>query len=100
MTGSCSAVSLQALIVILGVILIIFFLAQLIPGGEAKAVLGAKATPAGIARFNRLNGLDQPLWVQFWQYIERIFAAPEPRLLVQVQPGRRARSSGSGCPRR
>jgi peptide/nickel transport system permease protein len=64
----------QALIVILGVILITFILAKLIPGGEAKAVLGPKATPSNIARFNRLNGLDAPLYLQFWRYIEGIFA--------------------------
>ncbi len=64
----------QALIVILGVILITFILAKLIPGGEAKAVLGPKATPPNIARFNRLNGLDAPLYLQFWRYIEGIFA--------------------------
>jgi peptide/nickel transport system permease protein len=63
----------QALVVILGVILITFILAKLIPGGEAKAVLGSKATPAGIARFNRLNGLDAPIYDQFWQYVEGIF---------------------------
>jgi peptide/nickel transport system permease protein len=63
----------QALIVIVGVILITFFLARLIPGGEAKAVLGPKATTAGIAHFNRLNGLDEPIYVQFWQYIQGIF---------------------------
>ncbi len=63
----------QALIVILGVILITFFLAKLIPGGEAKAVLGPKATPSGIAHFNQLNGLDAPLYLQFWRYVEGIF---------------------------
>ena len=62
----------QAVIVIIGVILITFFLARLIPGGEAKAVLGPKATTAGIAHFNRINGLDQPIYVQFWQYIQGI----------------------------
>jgi peptide/nickel transport system permease protein len=60
---------LQAIIVILGVVLIVFLLGQLIPGGEARAVLGSKATPAGIANFNRLNGLDAPLWDQFYHYI-------------------------------
>jgi peptide/nickel transport system permease protein len=64
----------QAVIVILGVILITFLLAKLIPGGEAKAVLGSRATPAGVARFNRLNGLDAPTYVQFWRYVEGIFA--------------------------
>jgi peptide/nickel transport system permease protein len=64
----------QALIVILGVILFTFVLAQLIPGGEAKAVLGPKATPTTIALFNRRNGLDLPMYDQFWHYIEGIFA--------------------------
>ena len=35
----------QAVIVILGVILLTFLLAHFIPGGEARAVLGVKATP-------------------------------------------------------
>ena len=60
---------LQAIIVVLGVVLIVFLLGQLIPGGEARAVLGSKATPIGIANFNRLNGLDAPLWDQFYHYI-------------------------------
>jgi peptide/nickel transport system permease protein len=64
----------QALIVIVGVILITFILARLIPGGEARAVLGTKATTSGIARFNKVNGLDLPIWDQFWQYLEGIFA--------------------------
>jgi peptide/nickel transport system permease protein len=63
----------QALIVILGVILFTFILAQLIPGGEAKAVLGPKATPTTVALFNRRNGLDLPVWDQFWHYIDGIF---------------------------
>jgi peptide/nickel transport system permease protein len=60
---------LQAIIVVLGVVLIVFLLGQLIPGGEARAVLGSKATPIGIANFNRLNGFDAPLWDQFYHYI-------------------------------
>ncbi len=63
----------QALIVIVGVILITFLLAKLIPGGEAKAVLGSRATPATVARFNRVNGLDASIYLQFWRYIEGIF---------------------------
>ena len=64
----------QAVIVVFGVILLTFFLARLIPGGEAHAALGVKATPRLIAQFNRRNGLDLPIWDQFWQYIEGIVA--------------------------
>lgn len=60
---------LQAIIVVVGVILIVFLLSRLIPGGEARAVLGPKATPANIALFNHSNGLTRPLWVQFWTYL-------------------------------
>ena len=49
-----------------------FVLAHLIPGGEAKAVLGQKATPRTIALFNQRNGLNLPILDQFWQYIEGI----------------------------
>ncbi len=62
----------QAVIVVLGVILFTFVLAQLIPGGEAKAVLGPKATPHTVAVFNRRNGLDQSIALQFWHYIDGI----------------------------
>jgi len=59
----------QAIIVILGVTLIVFLLGQLIPGGQARAALGPKATPTQITHFNVLNGFNQPLWVQYWHYI-------------------------------
>ena len=62
----------QAIIVVLGVLLIVFLLAQLIPGGEARAVLGTKATPRSIHHFDVLNGFTLPLWDQFYQYLYRL----------------------------
>jgi peptide/nickel transport system permease protein len=64
--------SVQAIIVILGVIMIVFLLSKLIPGGEARSILGPRSTPFSIAHFNRVNGLDLPLWDQFWRYLEGI----------------------------
>jgi peptide/nickel transport system permease protein len=60
----------QSVIVILGVVLLVFLLAQLIPGGECKAVLGPKATVAGCIRFNRLNGFNKPVLEQFGSYLK------------------------------
>ncbi len=60
---------IQAIIVVLGVTIIVFALSRLIPGGEARAVLGPKSTPELIRQFNHANGLTQPLWVQFWHYL-------------------------------
>jgi peptide/nickel transport system permease protein len=58
----------QALVVVFGVTLLIFLLEHLVPGGEARAALGQKATAATIARFNHQNGYDLPIWQQFWVY--------------------------------
>jgi len=60
---------LQAVVVIIGVIAVMFVLIHLIPGGEARAVLGAKATPIAIEQFNKQNNLDLPLWDQFVRYV-------------------------------
>jgi peptide/nickel transport system permease protein len=59
----------QAVLVVLGVIAFMFILIHLIPGGEARAVLGPKAQPIAVAQFNKENGLDLPLWDQFTHYV-------------------------------
>jgi len=62
--------TIQALIVIFFVTAVVFVLGRLVPGGEARAALGPQhATPFNIAHFNRINGLDLPLWDQFYHYI-------------------------------
>ena len=69
MTGFLVRRLLQAVVVIIGVIAFMFVLIHLIPGGEARAVLGPKAQPVAIAQFNKENGLDLPLWDQFLHYL-------------------------------
>lgn len=69
MTGFLVRRLIQAVIVIISVMAIMFVLIHLIPGGEARAVLGPKAQPVQIAAFNRENGLDLPLWDQFVRYL-------------------------------
>lgn len=59
----------QAIIVIIGVLLITFGLQKLFPGGPAAAALGPKATPEAVAAFNHDWGLDQPIFVQFYKYV-------------------------------
>ncbi|HVA04526.1 MAG TPA: ABC transporter permease [Acidimicrobiales bacterium] len=61
---------LQAIVVVLGVMLIVFLLAHIIPGGAARAALGPRATKIQIRQFNHLNNYDAPLIKQFWLYIK------------------------------
>lgn len=69
MTGYLVRRFFQGLIVVIGVIIIVFLLSRMIPGGEAHAVLGPRSTPQLVKEFNHANGLTQPLWVQFWHYL-------------------------------
>lgn len=64
---------IQAITVVLGVILIVFLLSKLIPGGEAVAALGPRHTAEQVANFNRTHGLNLPIYDQFWRYIWGIF---------------------------
>lgn len=59
----------QALIVILGVTFLVFILSHVIPGGEARAALGARATPQAIHEFNEVNGFYLPIYDQYWHYL-------------------------------
>src|SRR5580693_8490388 len=60
---------IQAIIVVLGVVFIVFLLSKLIPGGQAAAALGPRRSPQQVAHFNLVNGLDLPIYDQFWRYI-------------------------------
>ena len=67
MTGYILRRILQSAAVLVLVTILVFLLTHLIPGGEAREVLGPRASPASIAQFNRINGLNLPLWEQYWQ---------------------------------
>jgi peptide/nickel transport system permease protein len=62
----------QALIVILGVTIIVFILRHLLPGSIARAILGIRATPDAIAAFNRQNGLNNPLPLQYVAFLNQL----------------------------
>ena len=57
-----------AIPVLVGILVVTFVLARLIPGDPCKAILGEKATQDVCERFIREHGLDQPIHVQFAIY--------------------------------
>ena len=62
----------QALAVVAGVLILTFVLIHAEPGSTARAVLGLKATPARVALFNRVYGLDKPIYDQFVIYVNNV----------------------------
>jgi peptide/nickel transport system permease protein len=68
---------LQTIVVTLMVTVIVFLLLHLIPGGEVRAILGVRASPAMIRSFSREWGFDQPWYEQYgkwmWQLLHGNF---------------------------
>jgi peptide/nickel transport system permease protein len=48
---------------------VVFALEQITPGGAAEAAAGPTATPAQVASLKHQMGLDQPLPVQYWNWL-------------------------------
>ena len=59
---------LTSIPVLLGIVLLVFILARVIPGDPCTATYGEKATPALCADFEARYGLDKPIWQQFGIY--------------------------------
>ncbi len=58
----------QAIIVVLGVMLIVVILFNLqSPDVIAKSIIGPRASPAQIRAVIVSNGFNRPVWVQFWR---------------------------------
>ncbi len=62
----------EAIIVTLGVTLITFIMLHLLPGSLARDILGPRASPQAIAQFNHDNGLDKPVWYQYWLFLDKL----------------------------
>src|ERR671925_1328774 len=60
-----------AIPVLLGISFVVSLLMHLAPGDPVVLLLGDDATPADVARVRHEWGLDQPLLIQYWQFIPR-----------------------------
>jgi ABC-type dipeptide/oligopeptide/nickel transport system permease component len=56
--------------VLLGVATLVFSLIHLVPGDPVQAMLGESASPQEVAEVSHRLGLDRPLYVQYWSFLE------------------------------
>jgi peptide/nickel transport system permease protein len=56
--------------ILLGVSILVFVWIRLLPGGPAQGLLGERATPQSIAQINRQFGLNRPIYIQYWRYLD------------------------------
>lgn len=62
---------LMAVPLVFAVSALTFVLVSLVPGDAARAILGVGGTPASYRALRRQLGLDQPLWLQYWHWLDR-----------------------------
>lgn len=60
---------IQAVIVLIGVVLLTFVMLRIIPGNPVETMMGEHADSATIQRMTEEMGLNQPLYIQFLRYI-------------------------------
>jgi peptide/nickel transport system permease protein len=63
---------LTSIPVLIGIVVVVFALARLIPGDPCKAMLGEKATKEVCDRWNHEKGFDRPITTQFGVYLNDI----------------------------
>ncbi|MDA8310006.1 MAG: ABC transporter permease [Actinomycetota bacterium] len=61
----------QSVIVLIGVVLVVFILTHLLPGGP-RALLNPQASPQVVRQFYRENGYTKPLIIQFFTYLSNV----------------------------
>lgn len=63
----------QSVIVLILVTVLVFFVMHLMPGDPVQIYLGETATPEQIEYYTKEFGLDKPVYVQYFKWIEGLF---------------------------
>jgi peptide/nickel transport system permease protein len=58
--------------ILLGLSILVFLWIRALPGGPAQALLGERATEAQIQQIEHEYGLDKPIHVQYWRYVQTV----------------------------
>ncbi|MEV1119050.1 ABC transporter permease [Actinosynnema sp. NPDC049800] len=77
---------LQAIPTLLILSLLVFVWLRSLPGGPAGALLGDKATPEKIEALNKVLGLDQPIFIQYFKFLGRILSGDFGSSLISGEP--------------
>ncbi|MRG87886.1 nickel ABC transporter permease [Salinibacillus xinjiangensis] len=63
---------LQTIPVLIGVSLVVFLIMQMVPGDPAVLLAGESATEEQVNQLRSQLGLDQPLYIQYFDYIKNV----------------------------
>ena len=58
--------------ILLGLSILVFSWIRALPGSPAESLLGERATPQLVAQIRHQYGLDRPVYVQYWRYLDSV----------------------------
>jgi peptide/nickel transport system permease protein len=59
--------------ILIGLSLLVFVWIRALPGSPAQALLGERATDESIAQVRNQYGLNEPIYEQYWRYLQKTF---------------------------
>lgn len=73
-------------IVLLGAVTIVFFLSNFIPADPVVAALGDFASKEAVEKYRHELGLDLPVYVQYWRYLQQLLRGNFGTSITSRQP--------------
>lgn len=96
MLGFITRRTLLAIPVLIGIVVVVFFLIRAIPGDPCTSLLGERASVEACERFDEANGLNEPIIVQLGIYMKNVvtlnlgesirFSRPVNQMLIERLP--------------
>jgi peptide/nickel transport system permease protein len=58
--------------ILIGLSILVFLWIRALPGGPAQSLLGERATEATVREIEQQYGLDDPIYIQYFRYVENV----------------------------
>lgn len=78
--------ALSLFLVFVGLAILIFLIARIVPGDPARIALGPLASAEQVAEMRREMGLDEPFFVQLWQFLSGLAQGDLGKSLLSSRP--------------
>jgi len=72
--------------IVLGLVTLVFFLLQLVPGDPVRLIAGSDAPEKVIIEITKELGLDQPIYIQYFSFMKRFLRGDLGRSLLSRRP--------------
>jgi peptide/nickel transport system permease protein len=78
--------AVSTLLMLVGIVVITFLLTHVIPADPARVAAGLRATPQQVAAVRHALGFDDPLYVQFGDFLQQLVHGDFGRSFLTMQP--------------